>query len=99
MSRWILGAAVTALVAALGVETLLWLDANQLPDGYQNEYLHVGNAMDLWGAVVDRAMKKLEPVILEHEEEKKKKEKEEARAQAINEAATQTPTLSVTPDH
>ena len=51
------------------------------------------------GAVVDRAMKKLEPVILEHEEEKKKKEKEEARAQAINEAATQTPTLSVTPDH
>lgn len=54
MSRWILGAAVTALVAALGVETLLWLDANQLPDGYQNEYLHVGNAMDLWGAVVDR---------------------------------------------
>ena len=54
MSRWILGAAVTALVAVLGVETLLWLDANQLPDGYQNEYLHVGNAMDVWGEVIDR---------------------------------------------
>ena len=44
-------------------------------------------------------MKKLEEVMLAHEEkEKKEKEKEEARAQAINEAATQTLTPSVTPD-
>ena len=28
-----------------------WLGHNPLPDGYQNEYLHVGNAFDLWGAL------------------------------------------------
>ena len=28
-----------------------WLTSNPLPDGYQNEYLHVGNAFDLWGAL------------------------------------------------
>lgn len=30
-----------------------WLAGNPLPDGYQNEYLHVGNAMDLWSALQD----------------------------------------------
>ena len=54
MTRWIVPIAVLALVAVLGVEALFWLDANQLPDGHQNEYLHVGNAMDLWGAWVQR---------------------------------------------
>ena len=50
------------------------------------------------GAVVERAMKKLEEVMRDHEEkEKKEKEKEEA-AQAINEAATQTLAPSVTTD-
>lgn len=38
----------------LGAWMLWWLSANPLPDGYQNEYLHVGNALDLWGALVDR---------------------------------------------
>jgi hypothetical protein len=28
-----------------------WLGANPLPDGYQNEYLHLGNALDLWEAL------------------------------------------------
>ena len=28
-----------------------WCHHNPLPDGYQNEYLHVGNAYDLWGAL------------------------------------------------
>ena len=28
-----------------------WVGANPLPDGFQNEYLLVGNAMDLWGAL------------------------------------------------
>ena len=28
-----------------------WVANNPLPDGYQNEYLHVGNAYDLWGAL------------------------------------------------
>ncbi|HCH65752.1 MAG: hypothetical protein CL927_10750 [Deltaproteobacteria bacterium] len=31
-----------------------WVTANPLPDGFQNEYLHVGNAYDLWGALQDR---------------------------------------------
>ncbi len=31
-----------------------WLGANPLPDGYQNEYLHIGNALDLWGALLRR---------------------------------------------
>lgn len=38
------------LVAGAGVEARLWLVRNGLPDGYQNEYLHVGNALDLWEA-------------------------------------------------
>lgn len=28
-----------------------WLACNPLPDGFQNEYLLLGNAMDLWGAL------------------------------------------------
>ena len=28
-----------------------WLAHNPLPDGFQNEYLLLGNAMDLWGAL------------------------------------------------
>jgi len=28
-----------------------WVGANPLPDGFQNEYLLVGNALDLWGAL------------------------------------------------
>jgi len=28
-----------------------WIGHNPAPDGYQNEYLHVGNAFDLWGYV------------------------------------------------
>ncbi len=28
-----------------------WVLQNPLPDGWQNEYLHVGNAADLWGAL------------------------------------------------
>ena len=29
-----------------------WVSGNPLPDGFQNEYLLVGNAMDLWSALV-----------------------------------------------
>lgn len=29
-----------------------WLRHNPLPDGFQNEYLHVGNAYDLWSAML-----------------------------------------------
>lgn len=29
-----------------------WLGHNPLPDGFQNEYLHVGNAFDLWTAAL-----------------------------------------------
>ncbi len=37
-----------------GAALLLWWSGeNPLPDGFQNEYLHVGNAYDLWGALVD----------------------------------------------
>lgn len=31
-----------------------WVTSNPLPDGFQNEYLHVGNAYDLWGALQAR---------------------------------------------
>ncbi len=40
--------------AASALYALWWSTENPLPDGFQNEYLHVGNAFDLWGAVVDR---------------------------------------------
>lgn len=33
---------------------LWWVGANPLPDGFQNEYLLMGNAFDLWGALLDR---------------------------------------------
>lgn len=29
-----------------------WLAHNPLPDGFQNEYLHIGNAYDLWSALL-----------------------------------------------
>lgn len=29
-----------------------WLGNNPLPDGFQNEYLHIGNAYDLWSAIL-----------------------------------------------
>ena len=50
------------------------------------------------GAVVERAMEKLDKVIRDHEEKEEKEKKKEAAAQTINEAATQTLTPSVTPD-
>ena len=46
-----------ALAVALGLawaQVDLWTAQNGLPDGHQNEFLHVGNALDLWGAWVDR---------------------------------------------
>lgn len=48
---WLLGG---ALVLVYGVEVAAWSDANGIPDGHQNEFLHIGNALDLWGAFVDR---------------------------------------------
>ena len=29
-----------------------WVENNPLSDGFQNEFLHVGNAYDLWSALV-----------------------------------------------
>ncbi len=49
--RWFV---LLGLVAVLGIEAGLWLQANEIADGHQNEYLHVGNALDLWGAWIDR---------------------------------------------
>lgn len=51
-------ARASAALAALswaGLAALLvwWAGENPLPDGFQNEYLHVGNAYDLWGALRD----------------------------------------------
>ena len=42
--------ALALLWLAAATWTGWWLMGNPLPDGYQNEYLHVGNAFDLWGA-------------------------------------------------
>ena len=49
-TRWIYG----LLLLATGW-MVWWLGHNPLPDGFQNEFLHVGNAYDLWGAVLRRA--------------------------------------------
>jgi len=43
MILWLLG----------GAYLIWWVGANPLPDGFQNEYLLVGNAYDLWGALTD----------------------------------------------
>jgi len=40
-----------ALLVGLGAATVAWLGRNPFADGYQNEYLHVGNAFDLWDAL------------------------------------------------
>jgi hypothetical protein len=37
---------------ALGGGTIAWLGRNPFPDGYQNEYIHVGNAFDLFDALI-----------------------------------------------
>ncbi len=39
------------LFAACAVYLVWWVTHNPFPDGFQNEYLHVGNAYDLWGAL------------------------------------------------
>lgn len=44
---WVVG---LALLVALGALQQAWLGQNGLPNGHQNEYLHVGNALDLWQA-------------------------------------------------
>jgi hypothetical protein len=41
----------SALLIGLGIGTLVWLGRNPFADGTQNEYLHVGNAFDLWDAL------------------------------------------------
>lgn len=41
------------LWCVLAVYTVWWCTENPLPDGFQNEYLHVGNAYDLWGALLE----------------------------------------------
>lgn len=41
------------LLLPAAVFLIWWVGANPLPDGYQNEYLLIGNAMDLWGALVN----------------------------------------------
>ena len=51
VAPWVLG---FVLVAALGLEVVAWSDRNGIPDGYQNEFLHIGNALDLWSALVER---------------------------------------------
>lgn len=45
--RWIGLVLLWVLAAAWAV---WWVRHNPLPDGYQNEYLHIGNAFDLWGS-------------------------------------------------
>jgi hypothetical protein len=42
----------TGLMLALGAGTIAWLGRNPFPDGYQNEYIHVGNAFDLFDALI-----------------------------------------------
>ena len=45
---------VTILAAlAISIWAWWWTSSNVLPDGYQNEYLHVGNAFDLWDSLLD----------------------------------------------
>ncbi len=39
------------LLLGMGTGMLCWLGRNPFPDGYQNEYLHVGNAYALWEAL------------------------------------------------
>lgn len=41
-----------AVFGAMSVWLFWWVTHNPLPDGYQNEYLHVGNAFDLYEAVI-----------------------------------------------
>ena len=47
---WVAG---LCLLLVAGCEVLEWTARNGIPDGYQNEFLHVGNALDLWGALVE----------------------------------------------
>jgi hypothetical protein len=42
---------IIALWACGALYLMWWVGVNPLPDGFQNEYLLVGNALDLWGAL------------------------------------------------
>ena len=54
LRAWLPWVLALALVLVAGFEVLEWTHRNGIPDGYQNEFLHVGNALDLWGALMDR---------------------------------------------
>ena len=40
------------VLLAHGFAAFWWVSLNPFPDGSQNEYFHVGNAFDLWGALL-----------------------------------------------
>jgi hypothetical protein len=44
----------SGILLGLGTASIAWLGRNPFPDGYQNEYIHVGNAFDLWDALLRR---------------------------------------------
>ncbi len=48
---WVLGG---VLVVVFACQAMAWQALNGRTDGFQNEILHVGNALDFWGAFVDR---------------------------------------------
>ena len=45
---------LTAILILCAVNVGAWVDRNGLPDGFQNESIHVRNAMDLWQAWTER---------------------------------------------
>ncbi len=46
--------ALLVLWVSAAIYLFWWVNHNPLPDGFQNEYLLIGNAMDLWSALLDR---------------------------------------------
>lgn len=54
MRAWRAADALPVALWGLGAAYLVWWALlNPCSDGFQNEYLHHGNALDLWGALVD----------------------------------------------
>jgi hypothetical protein len=49
LAPWILLSGLLLLCTAI---VGAWTDRNGMMNGFQNEFIHVGNAMDLWGALI-----------------------------------------------
>ncbi len=64
-SRWLVPIVLAGVFVAHALGMWRWLDRNTLPNGYQNEIFHLGNALELWVAWQERSWTVLHNLLFE----------------------------------